>query len=286
MAHRQLSFQRSRSYREQRFSRRRNGTVAELEAQMSIEHWQTEDEFTLDELACLIVGVDPLAKHVSPHGHEGKINLLGRQLDRDYRHEASRLINAVLKNFHPQNDEEPELHSPSSISWSIKGNDGIRSKNYDWARNEVITSSMFTDITCASDVEDLCYPVDLQKFTREEVARWCAKRGWQSKFDFSDKGHSVRWHDDNHTRVAASSATAGIVTPNLLGPEVSPRAKNNYEALIAAMAMKHYQYDASDAKSEVPAKLEILLENRGVALTAQTIRGYLQRGAERLGKQK
>ena len=253
---------------------------------MSIEHWQTEDEFTLDELACLIVGVDPLAQHASPHGHEGKITLLGRQLHRDYRHEASRLIDAVLKYFHPYDDADPEEHSPSSISWSTKANDGIRSKNYEWARNEVITSSSLTDITCAGDVEDLCYPVEQQKFTREEAARWCAKRGWQSKFNFLDKGHAARWHDEGNATVAVLSEKAEVTAPVAQAVETSQRAKNNYEALITAMAKKHYQYDATDAKSEVPAKLEKLLENEGITLSAQTIRTYLRRGAARLSDKK
>ena len=97
---------------------------------MSLEHWQTEDAFTLHEAACLIVGLDPLAKLPAQHENEGKLALLCRQLDRDYRHEASQLIDAVLRHFHPDSEEDPELHSPNSISWITKMHDGIRSKNY------------------------------------------------------------------------------------------------------------------------------------------------------------
>ena len=252
---------------------------------MSLDHWQTEDSFTLHEVACLIVGFDPLAKKAAQPEFEGKFALLCRQLDRDYKHEASQLIDAVLKHFHPNDDEEPDLHSPNSISWSTKTHDGIRSKNYEWARKEVITSSRFTDITCAGDVEDLCYPVEQQKFAREEVANWCLKRGWQSKFDFSDMGNASRWHDERTGAIAVSSDKPEVTPPAAQAVETSQRAKNNYEALIAAMAKKHYQYDAADAKSEVPAKLEKLLESEGVALSAQTIRAYLRSGATRLGKQ-
>ena len=253
---------------------------------MSLEHWQTEDAFTLHEAACLIVGLDPLAKLPAQHENEGKLALLCRQLDRDYRHEASQLIDAVLRHFHPDSEEDPQLHSPNSISWITKMHDGIRSKNYELARKEVITSACFTDITCASDVEDLCYPIEQQRFTREEVASWCIKKGWQSKFDFSDKGQAARWHDESDAALATSLEKAEVVAPAAQTADTSQRAKNNYEALITAMAKKHYQYDAADAKSEVPAKLEKLLESEGISLSAQTIRMYLRSGATRLGKQK
>ena len=125
---------------------------------------------------------------------------------------------------------------------------------------------------------------------RWTVDKWCSVSGVVSQYEFMRDGEQIHsWVaicDPIVTEKSPAFAVPQISSESVAPQTLSPRAANNYVALIAAMAMKHYQYDASDPKSDVPAKLEKLLVGCGVTLTAQTIRGYLQRGAERLGKQK
>lgn len=246
---------------------------------MDLAHWQTEDKFTLDEIASLIVGVDPLAKSFPfPPELEGKRALVERQLERDYRSEVSRLRIAVSEHYHP--DDEAKNRT-GSIAWMTKGNDGIRSSNYNLARADVLEDTIFHILDNASDVEDLCFPVSEQKFSREEVARWCMVRGWKSQFAFHELGSNAAWHETDD--LDPSKKPAALLASETQQDQVRTRAANNYVTLIAAMAIKHYQYDPTESKSTVPARLELLMSQYGCELSAQTIRGYLAQGSARIG---
>ena len=75
-----------------------------------------------------------------------------------------------------------------------KGNEGIRSSNYNFARADALEDTIFHCVANASDLEELCFPVSEQKFSREEVARWCMVRGWKSQFAFHERGSNAAWH--------------------------------------------------------------------------------------------
>lgn len=248
---------------------------------MDLSHWQTENKFTLKEAASLIAGIDPLGSHKPEHASDARFALALRQLDDDYRYEANRLIDAVLHHYHP---EDAPNHRLQTISWRTKALDGIRSINYESARADVLSDSPFTGINSASDVEDLCYPVDAQKFRREEIARWCAIRGWTSKFDFANKGQDSRWSEDNE---GGGQSTPPFNELEIAAPKLPhARTEKNFLALIAAMAIDKYDFDPNAERIDTASNLSAMLGAKGFSLTAQSIRGYLKEGAGHLNVRK
>lgn len=244
---------------------------------MDLSHWQTEDKFSMDEVACLIVGVDPLRATPDDDALMARRALALRQLDADYRSEADRLIDAVLHHWNPPADDEDKCIK--MISWRTKVILGIRSIDHQAVLKDMIDTGFFSSVNSASDVEDRCYPVAAQRFAREEVSRWCNVRGWNPVFNFADKGHAARWHeedDDHGTRIFAEIQT--------LPPESAPhpRTEKHYLALIAAMAIDKYAYEPEAERSSVPGDLAVLLRTKGYALTDEAVRGYLRNGAGHL----
>ena len=259
-------------------------------AGIDLTHWHTQREFAIAQAACLIAGHDPHSRK-SMHDDErvwSQYNLAMQQLKEDYGNEVAHLRTA-FEIFSPF-PEKNRLRVNKFLQERV----GIRSIGVESVIREIQDDAPFLVSINAGEFDENLPPIEADRFSRKELIAWCESRGWASAYDFSgwkstDEGTGIKRQEGENcpaTGNGVSPESADVATSAMLARDISQRLQNNLEALIAAMAMKHYQYDASDAKSAVPAKLVALLEIDGVTLSPQTIRGYLSRGAARLGKKK
>lgn len=245
---------------------------------MNLTHWNTARDFTIHEIASLIAGIDPLATSPAPSNDaDSKRKLATKQLLEDHCEEVSRLIDAFTWHSDPP---EEGLYSLDEISSQTNAHTGIWSQGYNFARREILRGGPLSAVVTTGDVEEYCFPTETQLFSREEVIRWIAMRKWQSAFSFGSGENGVNASTSSTATPPASERLTETSNPD---PQLAtPRLTNNQDALIAAMAHKHYKFEPNDARSDVPKKLAALLEQYEYRLDAQTIRGYLKNGIARL----
>lgn len=114
-----------------------------------------------------------------------------------------------------------------------------------------------------------------EKVTPSEFCQWALEKELDCPslmFECVSKAHNVKLQR-NQKRDSPKDKSS-----------VSAKELATLQKIIIGMAVKHYKYDPSKRKSEVPAKIESTLGLMGISVTAETIRTHLKRASVHLGK--
>ena len=102
---------------------------------------------------------------------------------------------------------------------------------------------------------------ELQKFTREALAAFLSDAGIASKYAFDRRHRGARLE---------------VANPIEPGAQVT----ETYQTMLIAMAMEGFGFDPNKERNEAVGKIERAIANRGMELTAETIRLHLRAAAK------
>lgn len=215
-----------------------------------LSHWDYATEFTAEQVAALMVGVDPADSDVAKRK---MVPVLSR-LDKAYRAALEKCEDRYLPWVEP-------AERPAYAGDELKGR--LISELERSARNSNDASEVLDRIDAARDLllDD--------RFPRANVISWLMATGLKSRYRF-----------DAHPPLADAGAP-------VVESELKTAERNSLLKLVWGMATQGYKFDPGADRSQVPKEIAGDCAAAGVPIDADTVRKYLREAslhADRSGR--
>jgi hypothetical protein len=210
---------------------------------IDLSHWDYATDFTAEQVASLMVGVDPADCDVAKR----KIVPVLTRLNRAYRAALSKCEDRYLPWVEPS--ERP----------AYAGNE-LRGRLISQLEKSAINAKDIFDVLDRIDASHDLLQDDL--FPRANVISWLTATGLKSIYRF-----------DTHPPLASGSVPE-------VGGELKTSERNSLLKLLWGMASQGYKFDPTADRSEVPKEIAGDCAAAGVPIDPDTVRKYLREASQ------